>query len=404
MLWDVFCRVVDNFGDIGVCWRLATGLAGRGEQVRLWVDDARALAWMAPQLKWMPATTEAPARALGQPGVTVLHTADTTFAGPLPCPAEPGAHHALCGDVVVETFGCDPPDAFLHRMQARAQAGQAAQWLNLEYLSAEDYVERSHRLRSPVWSGPGAGLHKHFFYPGFTSATGGLLRDPAQFSAHESASRDGSARASLLARLGISAEARDLVVLVFCYPDAPVKALLDHLDEMGKMGARASQAVHVLLAPGAATAAGQAWDLNGTHPTVKLHALPYLPQTTFDELLWCTDLNFVRGEDSATQALWSPAPHVWHIYPQDDGVHADKLDAFMARWMGAWPPELSRHVQDLWRAWNGLALQAEAQAGTLPPLPDCRGAWRESHHQSRQALLAQADLVTQLLDFVTAAG
>jgi hypothetical protein len=21
--WDIFCRVIDNFGDIGVCWRLA---------------------------------------------------------------------------------------------------------------------------------------------------------------------------------------------------------------------------------------------------------------------------------------------------------------------------------------------------------------------------------------------
>jgi len=49
MQWDLFCRVIDNFGDIGVCWRLAADLAGRGEAVRLWTDDAGALAWMAPQ-------------------------------------------------------------------------------------------------------------------------------------------------------------------------------------------------------------------------------------------------------------------------------------------------------------------------------------------------------------------
>ncbi len=47
--WDIFCRVIDNFGDIGVCWRLATQLAGQGQQVRLWVDDASALQWMAPE-------------------------------------------------------------------------------------------------------------------------------------------------------------------------------------------------------------------------------------------------------------------------------------------------------------------------------------------------------------------
>ena len=47
--WDIFCQVIDNFGDIGVCWRLAADLAARGHQVRLWVDDASALHWMAPQ-------------------------------------------------------------------------------------------------------------------------------------------------------------------------------------------------------------------------------------------------------------------------------------------------------------------------------------------------------------------
>ena len=48
MRWDLFCRVVDNFGDVGVCWRLACELARRGDAVRLWIDDASALAWMAP--------------------------------------------------------------------------------------------------------------------------------------------------------------------------------------------------------------------------------------------------------------------------------------------------------------------------------------------------------------------
>jgi uncharacterized repeat protein (TIGR03837 family) len=42
--WDIFCRVVDNYGDIGVCWRLARQLAAEHScQVRLWVDDIEAL-------------------------------------------------------------------------------------------------------------------------------------------------------------------------------------------------------------------------------------------------------------------------------------------------------------------------------------------------------------------------
>jgi uncharacterized repeat protein (TIGR03837 family) len=129
MLWDIFCKVIDNHGDIGVCWRLACDLATRGETVRLWIDDASALAWMAPG---------------GQPGVQVGGWAQGS-AFPAP------------GDVVIEAFGCDLPDSVVSAMASRPQPPR---WINLEYLTAEGYAERSHRLPSPVLSGPGAGLVK----------------------------------------------------------------------------------------------------------------------------------------------------------------------------------------------------------------------------------------------------
>ena len=147
MLWDIFCRVVDNHGDIGVCWRLAADLAARGERLRLWIDDSSALAWMAPR---------------GAAGVQVRAWDDAA------------SEHSQPGDVVVEAFGCDPPTAFVARM---ARGVPAPCWINLEYLSAEAYVERSHGLTSPQAGGPGAGLVKWFFYPGFTPRTGGLLRE-----------------------------------------------------------------------------------------------------------------------------------------------------------------------------------------------------------------------------------
>ena len=58
--WDIFCQVVDNHGDLGVCWRLACALTARGQQVRLWIDDARALAWMAPEATRPPAVQVLP--------------------------------------------------------------------------------------------------------------------------------------------------------------------------------------------------------------------------------------------------------------------------------------------------------------------------------------------------------
>ena len=47
-LWDIFCQVIDNYGDIGVGWRLATNLAARGQRVRLWLDNSSVLRWLAP--------------------------------------------------------------------------------------------------------------------------------------------------------------------------------------------------------------------------------------------------------------------------------------------------------------------------------------------------------------------
>ena len=185
--WDVFCRVIDNFGDVGVCWRLCSALAARGLAVRLWIDDASALAWLAPH---------------GAPGVQVRPWADALQAG------DPG-------DVVVEAFGCHLPDAFVARMAAQQAAPV---WINLEYLSAEGYVERSHGLRSPQFSGPGAGLDKWFFYPGFTPATGGLLRHPpAPVPADTTA---------WLAQRGWAPVAGERSVLLFGYASPALPALL----------------------------------------------------------------------------------------------------------------------------------------------------------------------------------
>jgi len=151
--WDIFCRVIDNFGDIGVCWRLAVNLAGRGQRVRLWVDDASALQWMAPA---------------GAPGVEVR--AWTT-------PLNPDGVTPM--DVMIEAFGCEIDPEFIAAYADHINVnGKQCAWINLEYLSAEPYARRCHGLPSPVASGPGRGLTKHFYYPGFTPDSGGLLREP----------------------------------------------------------------------------------------------------------------------------------------------------------------------------------------------------------------------------------
>lgn len=359
MQWDIFCRVIDNFGDIGVCWRLGADLGRRGEQVRLWVDDPSALAWMAPH---------------GAPGVAVFVWAP---AAPLPAP----------GDVVVEAFGCELPPAFVEQM-ARREPPPA--WINLEYLSAEDYVERSHGLPSPQFSGPGAGLRKHFFYPGFSERTGGLIREPGLIEARLAFDRD-----AWLAQHGYARRPGEQVVSLFCYDNAALPALLAHLTETPTL---------MLVTPGVATA--QMARLLGLTPQpggsadsglLRLGWLPPLPQVQFDQLLWACDLNFVRGEDSFVRAQWAGHPFVWQIYPQGDGAHEIKLEAFLDRFLRDADPELGERIRHLWRAWNGMS------GGGLGPWPPA-DAWRSAVKSWRDALLAQPDLGSQLLGFVRQTG
>ena len=107
-------------------------------------------------------------------------------------------------------------------------------------------------------------------------------------------------------------------------------------------------------------------------------------------MLWACDLNLVRGEDSLVRALWAGQPLVWHIYPQHDDAHHDKLHAFLD-WLQA-PASL----RAFHHAWNGMA-----PASTLPAItPALLRQWQDCALAAR-ALLQQTPLIEQLQAFVT---
>lgn len=355
MLWDIFCKVIDNFGDIGVCWRLAADLATRGERVRLWVGDASALRWMAPA---------------GCPGVTVLPW--TQSLRPVGLPA---------ADVLVEAFGCEIAPEFIATCLDHAKvSGRKPVWINLEYLSAEAFVERSHGLPSPVLSGASSGWTKHFFYPGFTTRTGGLLRERGLAQRHAEFDRT-----AWLARLGIVAGSERLAS-IFCYEPAALGGLLDQL-------ASGQQPTRLLVTPGRAASITMMEiehrnRLNPLWNKDNLLLISYLPaftQVDFDHLLWSCDLNFLRGEDSLVRALWAGKPFIWQIYPQDDAAHLVKLRAFLD-WLQA--PASLRQFHKVWN-------------GATAPLPTIDApAWGQVAAAARARLLEQDDLTTQLLRFV----
>ena len=363
-LWDIFCQVIDNHGDLGVCWRLAVDLAQRGQRVRLWIDQPEALAWMAPA---------------GAQGVeTRLWTRPIDMTGISP------------GDVLVEAFGCDIPAEFsVAYVQAIHADPRACHWINLEYLSAESYVERCHTLPSPIMQGPGKGLTKHFFYPGFTPRTGGLLRED-DLLAHQRQFD----RRHWLTQQGIAWQGERLISL-FCYEP---EALDDLLDSLAKSPDRSK----LLVTAGRATAAVQQALKRRTasQPNWNSQAhlswayLPTLTQIEFDHLLWCCDVNFVRGEDSLVRAIWAGKALVWQIYPQDDDAHHAKLHAFLD-WLQA--PVSLRQCHDRWNAQTSSG-QSPPKNSVFPAIQT--DSWQSAVLSARERLLQQDDLATALIQFV----
>jgi uncharacterized repeat protein (TIGR03837 family) len=357
---DLFCRVVDNLGDAGVCWRLARQLAAEhGAAMRLWIDDPSALARLVPE-----------ARAGGSVhGVRIEAWRDDDPRLAAPRPGE-------IAEIVVGAFACELPPGYRAAMRTRRPV-----WLNLEYLSAEDWVATHHGLPSPKADG----LVEHFFFPGFDDRTGGLLRE-ADLAARRDAF-DGAARAAFLASIGVEPRPGERLASLFCYPHAPARALLDAL-------ASRAEPWRVLVPAGVdASVAG--------HPLAV--PVPFLPQRDYDRLLWSCELNLVRGEDSIVRALWAARPFAWQIYPQPDAVRHRKLAAFLERWLREAGPgdTAAGALVAMHDAWNAEPAHAAARtAAATPALIDALPALRDAARRWADRAAGSPDLASRLAAFI----
>lgn len=331
---DVFCRVIDHYGDIGVTWRLVRQLLREHDwRVRLWVDDLNSFQRLEPRVS-VAATQNID-------GIDIIHWPQASDFTPAP--------------IVIATFSCDLPNQYVENMRAwrnHPAARPESLWINLEYLSAEDWVEGCHGLPSLRADG----LSSHFFFPGFTKQTGGLLRESALIAQRDAWQTDRAAQRAFLEKLGLSQAAvaalfpvgrenpAARLVNLFCYNNAPVDALIEVL--------RADARQTVLLIP------------QGVHPQYTseqlgqlfIERVPFLPQTEYDKVLWTADLNFVRGEDSIVRGIWAGKPLIWQIYPQTENTHLKKLRAWLAQ---TGLPEDICHVM---MRWNPESAQIDSAA------------------------------------------
>jgi uncharacterized repeat protein (TIGR03837 family) len=126
---------------------------------------------------------------------------------------------------------------------------------------------------------------------------------------------------------------------------------------------------------------------------VYIHESPFVDQNDFDRLLWGSDLNAVRGEDSLVRAIWAGKPLLWQIYQQDAGAHMQKL----AAWLRASPYTLDIH--ELMAAWNEGA-SAELSVRLRAVLQgDAWAQWQASSRAWANTLAGQKDLAEALVAF-----
>lgn len=370
----IFCEVIDNFGDAGVCWRLARALApNQHKEVTLWINDLVCLKRLRPAI-------DGHATAQQIDGFTVRHwQADEEFGAP--------------ADLVIEAFGCKLPETLLTTM---ARAALAPVWINLEYLSAEAWVEGCHQLPSPH---PRLPLTKYFYFPGFSQHTGGLLKEAGLDERCAAVQQDMARCRDFFDALGVTMPVAGQVVSLFCYPSAPLAALFADLQSGAPLlclvpeGVASDAMAQVLGQPAVAGA-------RITLGQLTVQMIPFLEPDAYDTLLWCCDLNFVRGEDSLVRAQWAGRPLVWQLYQQDEQVHLEKMAAFLRLYLADAPPSLAELVARCWRAWNGesgISADWPALLACLPQLRTRSETWRTK-------LAAQKELAKGLIEFAGKIG
>lgn len=365
--WDIFCRVIDNYGDIGICWRLARQLAAEyPAQVRLWVDELPALCQIWPEARAVESQQLA--------GVEV-HRWPNAFPTDI-TPAQ----------VVIEAFACELPAAYLAAMAECKRAGEPPAWFNLDYMSAEAWIEDCHGLVSVH---PASGLRKQFFFPGYTAKTGGLLRENGLVAQCEGFQPQ---RLNWLHALGVNPEPESLLISLFAYENPGIAQLINcwslspsaihALIPQGRLLTSITQALGQPLLAGKPLQLGQ----------LTLQAIPFLSQTEYDRLLWSCDVNFVRGEDSLVRAQWAGKPWVWQAYVQDEDAHLVKLDAYLEKLLSGADTTLANALRSFWQGWNcdGELTDSWQLLMALMPL------WQSTCQNWRTRLARQPDLAAQL--------
>jgi uncharacterized repeat protein (TIGR03837 family) len=353
---DLFCRVVDNLGDIGVMWRLARQLTTEKKwRVRLWVDRLDGFARIEHTVN-----SNQPTQICEQVEIRQWSSEWEDV--------RPNA-------VVIAGFSCELPAQYLAQLATQPNPV----WLQFEYLSAEQWVSSFHGLHSAR----NDHLKPVFFFPGFTTDTAGLIREQDLLAQRDQWQAHGHAR-NWLHSIGVNPDNDVRLVSVFIYPHAPLHALIQQMQQT-------NQRFHLIIP---SHQSETTWSDPTVYPDsngqVTWQHIGFLDQRDYDKLLWSCDLNLVRGEDSLVRAIWAAKPMLWHIYQQPDGAHHPKLDAWLR--LTDWPAAVSASM----RQWA----DGELTEDLVPSLSgDLWHNWQKASQTLSNQLASQSDLATRLDDW-----
>jgi uncharacterized repeat protein (TIGR03837 family) len=381
--WAIFCSIVDNYGDIGVCWRLAKGIASAHDQlqklqfqtsVTLYIDDLVSAQKIIPAL-----SAYSPNHPLVIDQVNIVHIQDIA--------------HTDVADVVIEAFACGLPQAYLQVMETHQSC-----WIVLEYLSAEDWVKDFHEKPS---AHPTLAIEKYYFFPGFTSDTGGLIREPSALK-----SQDTFNAQNFLSQLvhceGLALNANAIYISLFCYHQANIHALFTSLANQPKE-------INLFLPYNDNLSALTDFFTEDSYQigeviqkgNLRIYVLPFISQLDYDHLLQACDLNFVRGEDSWVRALWASKPCIWQPYIQAEDAHIAKLNAFLQTHypLHGNDDAIPALIHEAHLTWSNAQQATSANGDIWHTLLDQLEAIKQYQMIQTQQLAKQPDLVTQLMRF-----
>ena len=326
----VLCKVVDNFGDIGVAWRLCRRLAKIQSKYKicLIVDDLESFSKIEDRLPRRYAPRNDGGVAIASEATVIASEAKQSIIIDgieiFPWHEDDLCHEVFCQNdgerlsIILELFQCGRPD-WMERILFEEKLQRTVHIIMIDYLTAEKYAEDFHCLQSLTRS---AKVQKVNFMPGFTQKTGGLVIDEAWRE--------------------VPVRKADGPVLVFTY-ERDWTELVRALGERRILVAQGRGKVSFMTAVAECGADGF------------VKELPYLNQSEWDEVMKGCSALVIRGEESMSRACLSGIPFIWHAYPQSDEYQLVKVKALLERMRRHFEPEDFEIVERAWLDINSTA-------------------------------------------------